>query len=130
MPRPPRCAPSVAQMSGAVFSPIAARLQSGVDVVPLHVGDTWLEPFPGGRMEDLRQADYPVRHRETETVGLPELVDAIVEKVRTRNEIACERDAVLVTGGATGGLAAAVGMLAAPGEEILVFGSAQDWKLP
>ena len=127
MPRPPRCAPSVAQMSGAVFSPIAARLQSGVDVVPLHVGDTWLEPFPGGRMEDLRQADYPGLHRYTETVGLPELVDAIVEKVRTRNEIACERDAVLVTGGATGGLAAAVGMLAAPGEEILIL--APFWPL-
>jgi aspartate/methionine/tyrosine aminotransferase len=113
-------------MPAAVYSPGAAR--RGVPVAcPLNVGDTWLEPFVGGRMEDLRQADHPGLNRYSATQGVPELVDAIVEKVRSRNRLACERESVLVTAGATGGLCAAVGMLAAPGEEILIL--APFWPL-
>jgi len=128
VPRPPRCAPSVDEMPGAVFSPLARDLdeRSG-SLVPLHVGDTWLEPFAGARMEDLRERDYPGLHRYSETQGLPEMVDAIVEKVRARNRMPCERRSVLVTAGATGALGAALGMLAAPGEEVLIL--APYWPL-
>ena len=127
-PRPPRCAPAVAGMPGAVFSPIQRQLESGSQrIVPLHVGDTWLEPFEGGRMESLRVAEHPGMHRYSETQGLPQLVDAIVEKVRANNGIACERDQVLVAAGATGALGSAVGMLAAPGEEVLIL--APFWPL-
>ena len=127
-PRPPECAPAVAEMPGAVFSPIQRQLESGSrDIVPLHVGDTWLEPFEGGRMESLRVADHPGMHRYSETQGLPPLVDAIVDKVRGKNAIACERDQVLVAAGATGALGSAVGMLAAPGEEVLIL--APFWPL-
>ena len=60
MPRPPRRAPAVDGMPGAVFSPKARALDAGeAGAVPLHVGDTWMEPFEGGRMEDLREADHP-----------------------------------------------------------------------
>jgi aspartate/methionine/tyrosine aminotransferase len=128
VPRPPRCADSVARMTGDVFSPRAGRGTSGApDAVPLNVGDTWLTPVEGARMEDLRQAEHPGLNRYTQTRGLPELVDAIVEKLRDRNRIPCERDSVLVTAGATGGLACAVGMLAEPGEEVLVL--APFWPL-
>jgi N-succinyldiaminopimelate aminotransferase len=115
-------------MSGAVFSPIARQLdaRSGA-LVPLHVGDTWLEPFAGARMEDLRERDHPGLHRYSDTQGLAAMVDAIVEKVRARNRIACERRSVLVTAGATGALGAALGMLAAPGEEVLIL--APYWPL-
>jgi N-succinyldiaminopimelate aminotransferase len=91
------------------------------------VGDTWLTPFEGARVEDLRAADYPELNRYTDTRGIPELVDAIVEKIRARNGLACERESVLVTGGATAGLAAAVGALVAPGEEVLLL--APFWPL-
>jgi hypothetical protein len=58
-------------MPGAVFSPIARQLDAlGEKVVPLHVGDTWLEPFAGGRMQDLRADEYPGLHRYSETQGL------------------------------------------------------------
>lgn len=128
MPRPPRCAPSVGEMPGAVFSPLARQLDAVAgDLVPLHVGDTWLEPFAGARMEDLRESDHPGLHRYSETQGLRAMVDAILEKVRTRNRIACERRSVLVTAGATGALGAALGMLAAPGEEVLIL--APYWPL-
>ncbi len=115
-------------MPGAVFSPIARQLDAhSGPLVPLHVGDTWLEPFPGARMEDLRASDHPGLHRYSDTQGLGAMVDAIVEKVRARNRIACERRSVLVTAGATGALGAAVGMLAAPGEEVLIL--APYWPL-
>jgi aspartate/methionine/tyrosine aminotransferase len=128
LPRPPECAPAVAGMPGAVFSPVAARLADLRTLVcPLHVGDTWLQPFAGSRMEDLREAEHPDLHRYSETQGLPELISALVEKLRARNRIACERESVLVTAGATGALGAAVGMCSAPGEEVLVL--APFWPL-
>ena len=128
MPRPPECSPAVAGMPGAVFSPVASRLADlRALVCPLHVGDTWLQPFAGSRMEDLREAEHPDLHRYSETQGLPELISALAQKVRDRNRIACERAGVLVTAGATGALGAALGMCSAPGEEVLVL--APFWPL-
>ena len=49
------------------------------------------------------------------TAGIPPLVDALVEKLRARNGLAVERDGVLVTAGATSGLACAVGGARRPG---------------
>ena len=128
MPRPPRHAPSVGEISGAVFSPIARQLDalSGA-LVPLHVGDTWIEPFAGARMQDLRESDHPGLHRYSDTQGLPALVDALLEKVRARNAIRCERESILVTAGATGALGAGLAMLTAPGEEVLIL--APFWPL-
>jgi N-succinyldiaminopimelate aminotransferase len=115
-------------MPGAVFSPLARQLDlAGPGLVPLHVGDTWLEPFEGARMEDLRAAEHPGLHRYSETQGLRATLDAIVEKARQRNRIPCERRSVLVTAGATGALGSALGMLCAPGEEVLIL--APYWPL-
>jgi len=128
MPRVPRPAPAVAEISGALFSRLAPRIAAHRGkLYPLHVGDTWLEPFAGGRMEDLRVDVHPGMHRYSETQGLPALLDAIVEKLRSQNELPCERASVLVTAGATGALGAAIGMLAAPSEEILML--APYWPL-
>ena len=137
MPRPPKIAPSVAAMPGAVYSPLGARIaERQGPVYALHVGDTWRDPFAGGRMQDLAQDAHPGVHRYTPTQGIAPLVDAIVEKVRATNRIACERDAVLVTGGATAGLSHAVGALVDPGDEVLILapfwplirGIAQSWR--
>ena len=115
-------------MPGSVFAPVAGRLaELRTFVCPLHVGDTWLQPFAGSRMQDLLEAEHPDLHRYSETQGLPVLVSALVEKVRARNQIACEPGGVLVTAGATGALGAAVGMCSAPGEEVLVL--APFWPL-
>ena len=104
--------PAVTAIPGAVFSPVAQRLEAlAGEVCPLHVGDTWLEPFVGGRMQDLASADLPGLNRYSPPQGIPELIDAIVEKVRGRNEMACERDSVLVCAGATSALSCATGML-------------------
>jgi len=126
MPRPPHVVPAVAAMPGAVYAPSGSESDSAA-ACPLNVGDTWMDPFEGGRMEDLRQADHPGMNRYSRARGLPELVDAIVEKVRCRNDLACERESVLISAGATGALAAAVGMLAAADEEVLIL--APFWPL-
>jgi len=91
------------------------------------VGDTWLEPCPGARSEDVRAEEHPDAHRYADTRGLAALREAVREKLRARNGIACEPDGVLVTAGATGGLSAAVGALADPGDEVLVL--APFWPL-
>jgi len=115
-------------MPASVYSPFAARVaQLEGPVYPLNVGDTWMEPFVGGRMEDLATADFPGLHRYGETAGLPVLVDAIVEKLRSRNGLEAEREQVLVTGGATSGLACVVSAVVDPGEEVLIL--APFWPL-
>ncbi|MGH9360706.1 MAG: pyridoxal phosphate-dependent aminotransferase, partial [Thermoanaerobaculia bacterium] len=64
MPRPPRTASSVARIPGAVYSALADRLaRYHGEVYPLHVGDTWMEPPAGCRMEDLSVAEHPGMHR-------------------------------------------------------------------
>ena len=115
-------------MPGAVFSRIAHKLASHQgELFPLHVGDTWMEPFEGGRMQDIGVDQHPGMHRYTSPQGLPKLVDALVDKVRHQNRLPAERGSLLVTAGATGGLGAAIGMLAAPGEEVLIL--APFWPL-
>jgi aspartate/methionine/tyrosine aminotransferase len=128
LPRPPGFEPAVAGMAGAVFSPTDGRLDEAQRrACPLHVGDTWMEPFAGARMEDLREADFPGLHRYSEPQGLPPLVEAIVSKVRERNRLACDPASVWVAAGATGALGAAVGAIASPGEEVLIL--APFWPL-
>ena len=121
-------APTVSAIPGAVYSPFADRVpESGSPAVALHVGDTWLPPCPGTRMQDLASADHPDMHRYGPTAGVPALIDALVDKLRSRNGLACERDGVLVAAGATGALANAVGAVVAPGEEVLIL--APFWPL-
>ncbi len=128
LPRPPHCVPQVVEMPGAVYSPSGGRaVDASLDVCPLNVGDTWMEPFAGARMQDLREASHPGLHRYSPTQGLPTLVDAIVDKLRDRNAQHCDRDSVLVCAGATGALSCAVGALASPGEEVLIL--APFWPL-
>ena len=122
MPRRPGFAPHVEAMPGAVYSPFAdAAREQGRHVHPLHVGDTWMPPFEGGRLEDLDVEETPGLHNYCDTRGWPALVDAIVDKVRERNGLEAERDSVLVSAGATAGLACVAGALLRPGDEVLIL---------
>jgi N-succinyldiaminopimelate aminotransferase len=115
-------------MPGSVYAPVAGRTAAAPRrLCPLNVGDTWLEPFAGARMEDLRHAEHPGLNRYSETQGIPALVDAILEKARARNRIPCEREGVLVCAGATAALGCALAAVASPGEEVLIL--APFWPL-
>jgi len=128
MPRHPHFSPSVDDISGAVYSALAHRLASFPgEVYPLHVGDTWMEPPEGCRMEDLTVAQYPGMHRYASPQGMPALIDALVEQTRARSGVATERENILVTTGATGGLGAVAGAILTPGDEVLQL--APHWPL-
>jgi N-succinyldiaminopimelate aminotransferase len=128
MPTYPRYAASVDDIHGAVYSSLAHKLATYKgEVYPLHVGDTWMEPAPGCRMEDLRVADYPGMHRYAAPQGMPALLDAIAERVSRRTGVPTERDNVLVTTGATGGLGAVAGAICEDGDEVLLL--APYWPL-
>lgn len=128
MPRHPSLAPSVSGIRSSVFSNLAHRLEAYPgEVYPLHVGDTWMEPAEGCRMQDLTVEDYPGMHRYAPPHGLPALLDAIVDRMRVRFSRPLEREHLLVSAGATGGLGAAVGAIVAPGDEVLVL--APHWPL-
>ncbi|MBW2253600.1 MAG: pyridoxal phosphate-dependent aminotransferase [Deltaproteobacteria bacterium] len=128
MPRHPRVAPTIRAMEGRVYSSLARRLakHSG-EVYPLHIGDTWMEPPDGCRMEDLSAADHPGMHRYAPVQGTHGLLDTIVEWTEARSGGRLEREQVLVATGATGGLGAVVGALLAPGDEVLIL--APYWPL-
>jgi aspartate/methionine/tyrosine aminotransferase len=128
MPRHPHFSPSVQEIADSVYSGLAHRLATFQgEVFPLHVGDTWMEPPAGCRMEDLRVAEYPGMHRYAAPQGMPALLDAIVERVRTRTGVPTERDNVLIATGATGALGAVAGAIVEPGDEVLLL--APHWPL-
>ncbi len=115
-------------MPGAVYSPFVDQVRDHPGpIFPLHVGDTWLPPFEGGRMQDLRVEEFPGLHNYCDTQGLPALVDALLEKVREVNGLPCERDSILTAAGATSGLANALGAVLSPGDEVLIL--APFWPL-
>jgi aspartate/methionine/tyrosine aminotransferase len=130
----PRLAPETMAMPGAVYSPFADRLsesdesgESDGPIYPLHVGDTWRDPFVGARCEDILSADHPRLHAYGNTRGLPELVSRVCEKLRKRNDLDHRPEEILVTAGATGGLATLAGATLSPGDEILIL--APFWPL-
>jgi N-succinyldiaminopimelate aminotransferase len=128
MPRHPQAAASVAGIRGSVFSALAHRLASyRGEVYPFHVGDTWLEPAEGCRMQDLSVDDHPGMHRYAPPQGMPALIDRIVERAQRRTGVATERSNVLVTAGATGALGSVMGAILDPGDEVLVL--APYWPL-
>ncbi len=125
MPTFPRFAPAIQTLRSSVYAGAAAP--RNVVPIPLHIGDTWMEPPVGCRMEDLRVADYPGMHRYTPVAGLPALRERIAELQAERTGLPTTPNEVLFTAGATSGLAAAVGALVAPGEEVLL--AAPYWPL-
>ena len=128
MPRAPQIASHLAAIPASVYSSLAERLGRHVgETYPLHVGDTWMEPAAGCRMEDLTVAEHPGMHRYASVHGLPALLDAIVESERAATGLALERADVLVTAGATGGLGAVAGAILEPGDEVLIL--APYWPL-
>ena len=77
MPRFPDAARHLANIPPSVYSGLAHRLDRFAgETYPLHVGDTWMEPPEGCRMEDLRVGEFPGMHRYAPVHGLPALLDA------------------------------------------------------
>ncbi len=132
----PVIAPETAAMPGAIYSPFADRMADRMadaetgkagPIFPLHVGDTWRDPFVGARSEDIASARHPRLHAYADTRGLPELIERISQKLRDKNGLEHAPEEVLVTAGATGGLSAIAGAVLSPGDEMLIL--APFWPL-
>lgn len=122
MPRPPQLSSAFEAMRSDLFSSLAHKLQDrATPPIPLHIGDTWLEPALGARMQDVRVQDHPGMHRYSRPHGHPDLVAALAK----HRGVPPER--LLVTAGATGGLCGLAGALLEPGDEVLVL--APFWPL-
>ncbi len=122
MPRHPRLAPALDHLTGSLFSELSSRI-AGLqgEVFALHVGDSWLEPPPGARTEDIRHAEHGGLNRYAQPQGHPRLLDALQETYGV------ERARLLVTTGATGALGAICSALVSPGDEVLIC--APYWPL-
>jgi len=109
-------------MRGSVYSGLAHRLTNHPgETYPLHIGDTWMEPAVGCRMEDLTIADHPGMHRYTSPQGLPALLDAIVDDTRQRTGAPTEKRDILVAAGATGALGSVIGAITQPDDELIIL---------
>lgn len=126
MPRPPNASPAAAAIKGSVYSSLLHKLATHKgEVYPLHVGDTWKLPPEGCRIGNLKSTDHKGLNQYTAPQGMPALVDAVLE--RAAAEGPTERSQVVITGGATAGLAAAVGAIVSPGDDVLIL--APHWPL-
>ena len=122
MPRIPGLSSTVGTMPASVFSRLAHRIAAiEGERYPLHVGDTWMEPPEGARMQDLRVADHPGMHRYPPPTGHPPLLRALAQ------HRGIDEDRILVTLGATGAWHAVAATTVEPGEEVLVI--APYWPL-
>lgn len=128
MPRFPLVAPSSEGLHDGVFSRLAARAsERGGEVLPLHVGDTWLEPPWAARAEAQLTSAVPRLHNYAPVQGEPLLIDAIVRHVQRRADVRLERELVQVMSGATAALSVIVDALLEPGEEVVI--PAPFWPL-
>ncbi|MDT8438730.1 MAG: pyridoxal phosphate-dependent aminotransferase [Wenzhouxiangellaceae bacterium] len=127
MPKHPSFSSAAHSIRGAVYSGLQRMPRSGRPPVPLHVGDTWMEPAVGCRMQDLSVAEFPGLHRYSPVAGYPELRARIAQLHAARTGVDTNPSQVLVTAGATAGLAAAVAALVGPDEEVLL--AAPYWPL-
>lgn len=122
MARFPAVSTATQRLTGSVFSRLAHRIAAiHGERYPLHVGDTWLEPPPGARMQDLTEAEHPGLHTYPPPTGLPALIARVAE------QHGVSEDQVLITTGATGAWHAAATTLLDPGDEVLV--PAPYWPL-
>ena len=128
MPRYPGLARNLLDIGGSLYSSLTARLAAHRgEVYPFHVGDTWLEPAAGCRMEDLLVSQHPGMHRYAPPRGDRRLVEAVVERMRQRTGADTQPGDVLITTGATGALGAVLGAIVEPGDEVLLL--APYWPL-
>jgi N-succinyldiaminopimelate aminotransferase len=122
MPKPPQLSATLAAVRSDLYSSLSHKLKDlPKPPIPLHVGDTWLEPADGARMEDFTVREHPGMHRYSRPHGHPDLVAAVADL----RDVSPDR--ILVTAGATGGLCALAGSLLDPGDEVLVL--APFWPL-
>ncbi len=129
MARFPSLSWSALAIRESIFSRLARRLaEYQGEVFPFYLGDTYVQPPTPARLDARRDLDDAALYRYGAPAGEAELLDALVEKCRTRNGLGfVERANLQVTAGATLGLAATARALFDPGDEVII--AAPYWPL-
>ncbi|MBL8785775.1 MAG: pyridoxal phosphate-dependent aminotransferase [Deltaproteobacteria bacterium] len=128
MPRYPKPSPTTESLSAGVFSALTARAKAHPGpIFPLHVGDTWRDPWEGARAENLTLAEYPLLHTYSPVQGEPRLLDVARRKAEARSGRVLDPETFCVVAGATSGVSVVVQTLLDPGDEVLL--PAPFWPL-
>ncbi|MFW5920909.1 MAG: pyridoxal phosphate-dependent aminotransferase [Polyangiales bacterium] len=128
MPRHPQLSPTTSTLSSTVFSDLVKKAKEREGpIFPLHVGDTYREPLEAARAERQLTAEHPRLHNYAPVQGEPELLDAIVARMKERTGIERDRKQVQVMSGATAGLSVVAATILSPGDEVLL--PAPFWPL-
>ncbi len=117
MPRPSRAVESLPRSGIREIMELA--WSAGGGVIHLEVGEPDF-PTPPHVVEAAHRAASDGFTRYTPNAGIPELREALAEKVQERNSIAAPPDRIVVTPGAVAGIYSAVAAAADPGAEVLI----------
>ncbi|MFB3103542.1 MAG: pyridoxal phosphate-dependent aminotransferase, partial [Pseudomonadales bacterium] len=125
MPRFPNFANRAGLITGSVFEKYRDKMTAqGENLIKLHIGDTYLPPsYPLPVTKEL-VTDHPDFNRYCNTFGIAALRDALAVKLQEDNDLAVNRDQILITNGATNALSISMMALVAPGDEVLVLSPA------
>ena len=121
MPKAPFVSPLVSGLSDSVFGQLAQEARElGRTFFPLHVGDTHLEPLACARAEAQTTEQHPLLHTYAPVQGMPQLLGAILRKVKRRHGVDLSVANIQVMSGATAGLGVVCTALLEPGDEVLL----------
>ena len=95
-------------------------LNEGATVYQFEGGEPFM-PTPEPIKQAMKRALDEDKTRYAPSSGIPELLDAIVEKLRTRNHIPAQPRDVIVVNGGMQGLFGAFQSVVNPGDEVLLF---------
>ncbi|MEM1116233.1 MAG: pyridoxal phosphate-dependent aminotransferase [Bacteroidota bacterium] len=103
----------------AISGRAAAMRREGRDVIALSAGEPDF-PTPAPIVEAAHQALRDERFHYTPNPGIPELRDAIAQKLRDENGLAVEAADVLCSNGAKQSVAQTIVALCRPGDEVVI----------
>lgn len=125
MRRTPPLSSTAARIRPPVFADLQARIDGlagrGVELVPLHIGDTWLAAPDGARKAlSATDGDDTSIYRYGPTAGVAALREAVAHNVRRHGLVIDAVDEVLVGNGGTHALFCAARAVLDPGDEVLM----------
>ncbi len=127
MPRFPAISDVTQNLRATTFGPFAKRmaeLSAKGELIPLHIGDTFLSP-PVVSCEITKNTE--ILHRYGAIQGLPSLREKTANYLKESYSWSVAKDNVFITPGATGGLSIAVEALFDPGDEVIIL--TPSWPL-
>ncbi len=125
MPRFPSISAPAAAMPASIFARLVEKLaRHDGETYPFHLGDTYLSPPVGARLESLgtpEVAGDARNYRYGAPAGDPELIAAVRAKLAARNGLEVGPGGVQITCGATHAFSCAARALFEPGDEVLLL---------